>query len=165
MSGLTSYVKSGGDIMRDDIQKHIIHCSERYDIPPGLIRAIIQVESGGNPYAVRYEKNFRWLNEPLDRFHWHTDTERVMQKTSWGLMQIMGVIARDMGFKERFLTELLDPRINIEYGCQHLKNFYDKYNTWEKAILSYNAGSPRKNEDGEYVNQAYLDKVLKEWNP
>ena len=137
--------------------------SEQYDVPTGLINAIIQVESSGNTYAVRYEDGYRWLVKPFKQFHWHTPTEKIMQKTSWGLMQIMGAVARERGFKGRYLAELCKPEIGVKYGVKHLKWQYNRYGNWRDAISAYNQGSPRK-KDGKYTNQEYVDKVLKNWS-
>lgn len=145
------------------MQKHIQKYGEKYGIPPGLIRAIIEVESGGNTFAMRYEKNYPWLAKPFDKFHWHAETEKQAQKTSWGLMQIMGAVARERGFKGSYLSELSKPELGIKFGCKHLKWNYNRYGNWNDAISAFNQGSNRKNEHGEYKNQNYVNKVLRNW--
>ena len=145
------------------MQEYIKKYSERYGIPPGLIKAIIEVESSGNTYAMRYEDHYRWLVEPFTQFHWHAETEKQAQKTSWGAMQIMGAVARERGFKGRYLSELSKPELGIKFGCKHLKWNYNRYNDWNDAISAFNQGSNRKNEHGEYENQIYVDKVLRNW--
>jgi soluble lytic murein transglycosylase-like protein len=150
------YMKTNKNKYDDIIEKY----SNKYDIPKNIIKAIIKTESDFNTNAIRYETNYRWLVEPFDKFHWHTETERITQKISFGLMQIMGAVAREKGFDGQFLTELLKPEIGIKYGCKHLHDFYKRYNNLEDAISSYNQGSPRKNDEGEYINQSYVDKVL-----
>lgn len=145
------------------MDKIIKKYSEQYGIPSGLIKAIIEVESSGNTFAMRYEDHYRWLVEPFSQFHWHAETEKQAQKTSWGLMQIMGAVARERGFKGRFLSELSKPELGIEFGCKHLKWNYDRYGDWNDAISAFNQGSNRKNEHGEYENQIYVEKVLKNW--
>ena len=72
-------------------------------------------------------------------------------------------MARELGFDGRFLSELTNPDIGIKYGAMHLKNQYNRYNDWTDAIAAYNAGSARKKDNGDYVNQIYVDKVLKNW--
>lgn len=128
-----------------------------------LIYAIIETESGWNPYAVRYEPNWRYLIEIPDKMlnalGITRDTEKQLQKFSWGLMQVMGSVARELNFTG-LLTELVNPRINVNLGVRHFKRFLGKYKNLEDAIASYNAGSPRKREDGKYINQQYVDKVL-----
>ncbi len=144
--------------------------AKKHELPWSLVKAICMVESSFNPWAMRYElddprtpkkeNDYRWLyGDPLKMpFH-----EYVSQKVGWGMMQIQGAVARELGFTGRFLSELCDPRINIEYGCKHLKGFYRRYGNWSDAIASYNAGSPRKGQDGKYVNQKYVDSVTTYW--
>lgn len=138
--------------------------AKEHGIPAKLIAAIVKVESGGNTYANRYESHYKWLykveefaNQSMASFA----TEENSQKTSWGLMQVMGAVARERGFTGDFLTELCDPRLGIEYGCKHLKHYYNRYDDWKDAVAAYNAGSSRKKDNGDYVNQAYVNKVFK----
>lgn len=141
-------------------------------IPASLISAIIQVESGGDTWAVRYEPDF--FNTYLAVVHSvsplpgvfppgvSADTERRLRACSFGLMQIMGETAREEGFTGTFLTELCNPTIGILYGSLLLRSKKDKYYDaygWDGVIAGYNAGSPRKNQDGTFVNQDYVDKV------
>lgn len=148
------------------MDKYIEKYSREYGIPAALIRAIISVESGRDNYAIRYEPYYQWLYQPeyYAKKHYITvSTETMAQKTSWGPMQVMGAVARELGFDGRFLSELTDPDVGIKYGTMHLKNQYNRYNDWTDAIAAYNAGSARKKDDGKYVNQIYVDKVLKNW--
>lgn len=130
-----------------------------FDIPFALIKAICHQESGFSPWAIRFEPNYKWL------FHADqaTATEQNQQKTSWGIMQVMGAVARELGFKERFISKLCDPHTGIYYGSKHLANFYKQHGDWDKAISSYNQGSPRVEDDGLFVNQQYVNSVKNYW--
>lgn len=131
--------------------------AEKYGLPWPLVMAVVDVESSGNPWAYRYEPAYQWLvGQGL------TPTEQMAQRTSWGLMQVMGAVAREYGFKG-WLTELCQPDVGLEYGCRHLKRYADRYRNWLDAIAAYNAGSPRKAGD-VYVNQSYVDKVMRQWD-
>lgn len=137
--------------------------AERYDIRPELIQAIIQVESSGNTYAVRFEPGYKWLHEvenSAQNVNTTIETERVCQQMSWGLMQLMGATARWLGFKGP-IPELTYPHFGIEWGCKYLRNLFYRYHKEPDVIAAYNAGSPRFDAKGKYVNQAYVDKVLK----
>ncbi|MEA5113036.1 MAG: lytic transglycosylase domain-containing protein [Geobacteraceae bacterium] len=140
--------------------------AQRHNLPAALVTAIIQVESSGNTYAIRYESGFllTYVKKDVKCFGASRDTERISRATSWGLMQVMGQVARELGCEEHFLSSLCEPVNGIEYGCRQLARFRDKYFGkfgWEGVIASYNAGSPRRDESGEYVNQGYVMKVLK----
>lgn len=128
-----------------------------------LIYAIIETESGWNSYTVRYEPEWKYIvsipDNLLKSLGITRITEEQLQKFSWGLMQIMGSVARELNFTG-LLTELVNPQTNVNLGIRHLKKFLDKYKNIEDAIASYNAGSPRKRENGKYINQQYVDKVL-----
>ena len=136
--------------------------ASRRSLPWELVYAICQVESSLNPSAIRHEPRYRWLvgdNETM------SPTERQDQMTSWGLMQVMGAVARELGHTGP-LSALLDPPTGLFYGCLHLRRFRAKYDIWPDVIAAYNAGSPRRvaGQIGPYVNQSYVDKVLAAWN-
>ena len=145
--------------MQEVIEKY----AEMYDIPQKLLEAIIETESANNKWAIRYEDHYRWLFRPnyyASQNIISLDTEKEAQKTSWGLMQIMGAVARERGFDGAYLSELCKPEVGIKYGSKHLKMHYKKYDNWKDAVASYNAGSPRHKDNGDYVNQRYVDKVF-----
>ena len=132
-------------------------CARSLDVDPDLVFAIVMTESSGNPFAIRYEPQFykRYVL-PLglkDR------TEATGRAISWGLMQVMGQVARERGFDGKYLSELCDPETGLYFGVLHLKGFFSRYGDETRAIASYNAGSPRF-EGGALVNQSYVDKVL-----
>ena len=132
--------------------------AKTYGLDPNLVMAIIHTESRNDPNAMRYERGYRYLvnfNSPLVS----GSTEKMQQSTSWGLMQIMGATARDMGCKEPWLNCLLDPETNIKYGCQHLARLIKKHGV-RGGVSSYNQGSPRKDVNGELINVAYVNKVM-----
>jgi soluble lytic murein transglycosylase-like protein len=145
-------------------------CAQRFSLPAKLIHAIIQVESSGNPWAIRFEPAFKKLY--LDGRAWKVfgpishDTELVARATSFGLMQVMGQVARERGFEGVFLTELCKPMTGIEYGCRQLKHLEQRFldtHGWNGVIAAYNAGSPRRDVSGEFVNQSYVNKVRNYW--
>ncbi|MBK8184877.1 MAG: transglycosylase SLT domain-containing protein [Candidatus Competibacteraceae bacterium] len=143
-----------------------VEAASRYNLPTALVLAIIQAESGGDPWAIRYEPAFfkRYIEGARIVVFGAVshDTERMARATSWGLMQVMGQVARERGFQGAFLSSLCDPAMGIKWGCHHLDSlrirFFDKYG-WPGVVAAFNAGSPRKNKAGLYVNQVYVDKI------
>jgi len=131
----------------------------QHDVPWELIAAVCQTESSMDPWAVRYEPSYKYLVGIQEKL---TATERMQQMTSWGPMQVMGGVAREHGY-HGWLTRLCDPAVGINYGILHLRRYFTKHGKWPDAIASYNAGAPRKNTDGTYWNQNYVDKVLRAW--
>jgi soluble lytic murein transglycosylase-like protein len=130
-----------------------------HGLPWELVAAIALTESSMNPWAMRYEPQYKYLMGTEETL---TATERAGQMISWGLMQVMGGVAREHGYKGCF-PMLCEPTIGINYGCLHLKKFKTRYpGSWQDVIASYNAGRPVK-RDGKYINQDYVDKVLSRW--
>ncbi len=135
-------------------------------VNPMLIGAIVSVESNGNPKAFRYESHYKWLVSPetfSSRNRITVKSERVLQMSSMGLMQIMGANARTYGHIGP-LTDLYDAEIGLKYGIEHLTKLIDKYSSINDAISAYNQGSPRKNSKGQYTNQKYVDKIILRFN-
>lgn len=133
---------------------------------PALLGAFVAVESSGNPDAVRFEPNYRYLSDiqaNADRLGISPEAEKKNQQTSWGLVQIMGATARWLGFRDP-MEKLCEPETGLLWGCIYLSRLINKYKTLEDAVASYNAGSPRRKDDGSYVNQDYVDKVIHIYN-
>jgi soluble lytic murein transglycosylase-like protein len=107
-------------------------------LDPVLVQAVIEHESSWNPWAARYEPGF------YNTYTSHmkvTDTEKTLRATSFGLMQVMGQVAREKGFDDKFLTALLDPLNSVTYGCRKLKDCLDRENgDIRGALLRYNGG-------------------------
>ena len=147
--------------MNQEIRKVIKEKALKYGIDPDLIEAFCLVESSDDPDAERFEPDFK--KRYID--YMKLDNEEAEGRaTSYGLMQIMGQVARELGFKGQF-SELFTPEIGLEYSIRHLKHFIDKYNKqgMNHAIAAYNAGSARI-KGGLFVNQGYVDKVNKALN-
>lgn len=138
------------------------HCF-RFSFDPKWVKAIIQQESQGNTYALRYEPQYAYLYQ-VKIFAQHAlislATEETSQKMSWGLGQVMGAVAREQGHAG-FMGELFQPELNVKHICIRLKNL--KHWSLEKDDLfsMYNGGPGTLNHkvNGKYPNQAYVDSV------
>jgi len=142
---------------RTELEQVIRQHPDRGTLPVECVMAFCIVESSLNEWAYRYEPGYKWIvGETL------TPSERIGQMISWGLMQVMGGVAREHGMVGPF-PQLCDPVIGLRYGMLHLRKYWAKYQNWPDTIASYNAGHPVR-IDGKYANQQYVDKVLKWWN-
>jgi soluble lytic murein transglycosylase-like protein len=139
----------------------IVEISKRYQIDPCLTAAIIWTESKNDTWAMRYEHAYKYTLE-IENFAKMNGitgiTEEKNQKTSWGLMQVMGGVARELGMTDQ-LNKLCKANVGINFGCKKLRELFNKYSILNDVVAAYNAGSPRKDRDGKYVNQEYVDTV------
>jgi soluble lytic murein transglycosylase-like protein len=149
-------------MVKQEIRDVIELKAKAFELNADMIEGFCMTESSGNPLATRYEPAFYKkyivpMNLPED--------EGRGRATSYGLMQIMGEVAREYGFKGKF-EELFTPETGLEYALKHLTHFIRKYNTkgLDYAIASYNAGSPRFRDDGKFSNQVYVDRIHKFWS-
>jgi hypothetical protein len=134
-------------------------------LPRDLVVAIIRVESGGNPQAMRYEPGYlrNHVEQNPRRFgDVSLDTERIGRSLSWGPMLLVGQIARERGFQGAYFTELCDWEVGVEWGCRHLawlKDLhFDQYG-WDGVIRAYHVRTPALTEEG----RVYLEKVRAVW--
>ncbi len=144
-------------IMADGIAKN-------FGLDPRLLAAIIEVESGWRPYAVRFEPIFNLRSLECEKFAKDqgitVETERMLSKCSWGLGQVMGATARWCGFTGP-LPQLCDPYQGALWAAKYLVKIGDRYKQRNDQIAAYNAGSATFDEFKNYKNQPYVDKVLK----
>lgn len=138
--------------------------AELLDIDLALILAVITVESNFDTFAHRYEPQWHYYqtDTQISAFA-HSNgisvlTERIDEATSFGLMQIMGSVARELGFLDK-LPELFLPERGLRYGCLKLSQLLKKYPDQSDAISAYNQGSPRR-VAGMYANADYVAKVM-----
>jgi len=134
-----------------------------HGLDPLLVEAIVLKESSDNPWAWNPEPRYRYLWDVKARKPFRAllgteiasgippsdfpflagdrDQEWWGQRASWGLMQVMGAVARERGYRGAFLTALCEPSTGLTYGCRHLAQLL----SWAsqdraKALSAYNAG-------------------------
>lgn len=146
----------------------IISMAKKHGLDPAIVYGVCMTESSMNPQAVRYEPHYRYLFYPekVKPTTCSYDTERILQKMSIGLMQVMGAVYREMGFTGWLTDTIGNPFAQLDYGCRHLAAKIKKYGP-ELGILSYNSGSPKAGAAvKDQPNYEYLVKVTRfsrEW--
>ena len=152
----------------------LVQCvAKEHDLEPELVAAVVQVESAGNTYACRYEPKFKHVfrvPEFARLCGCTAATMFIMQKTSWGLMQVMGSVAYEHGLHTELIhnnkwpTALTNPEIGLKYGCLHLKLKYEKYGpTPGHVYAAYNAGSLRLTKEGKLINEDAVQRFLRHY--
>ena len=121
-------------------------------LDPALVCSVVEQESGWNPWAMRYEPAFfskyvasLYTNNKV------TASEAYERGFSWGLMQVMGQVAREFGFDALFLSALCDPEEGLSVGCKVLRKKFDAMaGDITRALLAWNGGG----------NASYAAQVL-----
>ncbi len=92
-----------------------------HSLDPALVCAVVEQESAWNPWAIRSEPGFltRYV-APLFTTGKISSTEAYARSFSWGLMQVMGQVAREHEFSDASLAQLCDPPTGLEIGCRVL---------------------------------------------
>ena len=93
-----------------DPKQYEFEQAEKHGVRPDLVSAVIKQESGWNPQAKS-------------------------SAGASGYMQLMPGTAKDLG-----VTDIYDPKQNIEAGVRYLKQNIDKYGDEGLALAAYNAG-------------------------
>jgi len=151
----------------------------RFGLEPALVAAFVMQESAGDPYAWRPEAKWRYYwdvkqNRPFRKLYpgeinsevapedfpslgGSGTQEWAAQAASWGLMQVMGAVARERGFRGPYLTALCDPPEGLSWGCQTLAYLLNRFGGG--GISAYNAGSPCLGSKYEKSVLAWRDKL------
>lgn len=139
----------------------ITSAAQKHRIDPALVYAVCRQESGMDQHAFRYEPAYRWLVSPnmVKPMTCSVESEIMLQKTSIGIMQVMGAVFREYGFTGWLSALFGDMNRQLDYGCLHLAKKISRYGL-PAGIAAYNSGSPRELSNEKFVNQHYVDNVI-----
>ena len=174
------HTSSAAAVPHGHIRAAIEQVAPRHGLEPDLVEAVVLTESAGNPAAWNPEPRYRYLVDarsgrpfrpltvselasevPPSDFRalaGDPDQEWWGQQASWGLMQVMGAVAREHGYRQPYRPELCrDVVQNLQIGCRHLAGHLQ----WakgdvDKALRAYNGGRGSVNEPRTAI---YVTKV------
>lgn len=123
-----------------------------HSLDPALVCAVVEQESSWNTWAMRYEPAFfakyvanLYTNNKVSA------SEAYARGFSWGLMQVMGQVARELGCDAPFLSALCDPELGLAVGCKVLRKKLDAMDgDITRGLLAWNGGA----------NPSYAAQVL-----
>lgn len=160
------------------LDKYIHQYAEQYSLPVDLLAGVVMTESSGRIEAVRYEPKYKYMvnavtGRPFRRLSINeidsqdppkdfpalpgvtvAMEEWLGQKSSHGPMQIMGAVARELGFKGPW--EQLCGSEGVHYGAKHLRNYHSAYLKvygLNGVISAYNCGQPKPSFNPDYVRK------------
>jgi soluble lytic murein transglycosylase-like protein len=114
ISGELSFLgksKPAVSLDRDGVEKLVREASERHNVDPALVRAVIETESNWNSSAYS-------------------------RKGAIGLMQLIPTTAQRFG-----ATDAFNPKQNVDAGVRYLRTLLERYNgNLDLALAAYNAG-------------------------
>ena len=139
---------------KDDLIALARQTAKAHGLDDALVCAVVEQESGWNPWAIKYEPDFfKKYVAPLWTANKVTNmTELQSRAFSWGLMQLMGQCAREDGFPDsEQLSWLCDPAIGLQWGCKHLAHkIAVARGVVKQGLLFWNGGG----------NKNYADEVF-----
>ena len=140
-----------------EYSKLIAICAQRHSLDPWLMEALVLTESSGRADAFRFEPAFydRYLKGKAE---WADQIPRRVS-SSYGLMQIMYPVAKELGFNGE-PEMLFVPSVNLTWGCLKFSQLLG----WaagdeNRALCAYNGGKVG-NVAAPFRNQSYADKVF-----
>lgn len=114
----------------NNYSQDVLYASEVSGMPANIIKAVMYVESAGNPYAV-------------------SDAGAV------GLMQVTDIAAQDIGYT----MAPTNPKDNIVCGSKYLKKMIDRMGTLYDGLRAYNCG-PTGATENALCGSHYASKVI-----
>ena len=137
-----------------DLDELIDKTEAYYSIPSGLLKSIASVESGNKPYALNVSGKTIIASSK-------EEAARIVR-----LYQDVGITNIDLGLAQinlywhgkhfSSISEMLEPKHNLEYAAKFLSGLYKKHGSWNKAVRHYHSANPQ-------YHIKYSRKVLISW--
>jgi hypothetical protein len=135
-------------------------------LPPGLLLAVGQVESGRWDAAHRRVMPWPWTIDIAGDGRFFPDRDSALRATQHALQQ--GQRNIDLGcfqisllhhpYAFADLAEAFDPLANARYAARFLLSLRQRYGAWPAAVAAYHSADPA-------LGESYRDLVLAAWQP
>lgn len=126
---------------------------KKYNIPSGLLHAIMQVESKGHPFAIYSHKKGRRQSIQLKSSEEAVNYVMLLQSLGTRNINVGCMQINLKCHKNENLALWFAPEYNIEYAARFLKQLYRQTGSWKNAVAYYHSGSK------EVYHEVYLNKV------
>jgi Transglycosylase SLT domain len=144
---------AGGKMNSAVCERHLSAASKAEGVPVGLLYAVALAETGSSgrlsPYALNIEGEpfvASTRREALVVFEAARKNEKVL--IDLGCMQINYLYHRK---KFRAASDMLDPRLNVNYAAKLLKTLRIRHGSWMEAVARYHASPRNKVAQHRYV--------------
>ncbi len=135
----------------------ILRAAERYKIPAGILYAVGLTETGVKgslqPNALNIGGKAVFANSPAEAVRLAEDADaRGVKLVDLGCMQIN---RRYHGDQFSGLSDMLDPRRNVDYAARFLLRLHQRHEGWTMAVARYHAGP-----DNDPAQKRYVCRVI-----
>ena len=117
----------------DDLIRQV---ATAYALPFALLKAQVEVESGGDPNAFRFEPAF-FTRYVLNNVDAKAARFGPLAACSYGVMQVMLETAYEIGFDGR-PEDLFVDRIGLTWGAKKMRALLDETENYPLALQRYN---------------------------
>jgi soluble lytic murein transglycosylase-like protein len=139
-----TFLLLSGTSFADYTEKSLLSVSERYEIPPEILRAVCMKESGMNSSSINRD-------------------DGGIGNHAFGMCQVLYSTASWLGFRDTRCRndfkvipriwkncKLFGVKYNLRIAARLLRFLYDREQNWTLAVASYNSGTPRRCTRGSF---------------
>ncbi|WP_112664555.1 transglycosylase SLT domain-containing protein [Microvirga flavescens] len=151
-------------------EREMVRAAAKYGVPLGMLYSVGLTETGKRgslqPYAMNIEgKPYFAANASEAMKQFEGASRNGAKLIDLGCMQINHHYHRD---KFASLASMLNPRDNVDYAAQFLKQLRVREGSWTMAVARYHAGPNNNPAQKQYVCRVVANMVATgfgEWTP
>ncbi|MBB3808357.1 transglycosylase SLT domain-containing protein [Pseudochelatococcus contaminans] len=151
-------------------EREMIRAARTFNVPVNILYAVGLTETGRRgslqPYAMNIAgKAYFARNKPDAMRRLNEERARGVKLIDLGCMQINHHYHRE---KFSSLSEMLNPRANVNYAARFLKDLHRREGTWTMAVARYHAGPNNNPAQKRYICRVITNMVATgfgSWTP